>query len=101
MGKPVTSRRERQENRVGLKVTVADELEMILDNLGFSVEDLAKLIHKTPSRVRKMLKGNDNMSLSDISDICSAIGVEPRVVFTSKETGERLNPDYTGEKLYE
>jgi transcriptional regulator with XRE-family HTH domain len=81
-------------------VTVADELDMIIDDLGVTATELADRLKKNKSQISRLLSGDHNMTLNTLSDVCSVLGIAPRIKF-SDASGKTLNPDYNGNPEYE
>ena len=53
-------------------------LELILENVGMSVEDFANLIEKTPSDVKNILNGEESINLDRAMKICAVFWWNPK-----------------------
>lgn len=68
------------DQRERLIYNVTEDILVLLEDKGISKTKLAKLIGTSKSNVTQLLSGDRNMTLATLSDICFALGVEPKVI---------------------
>lgn len=78
-GKKFSKAEERMYAREDLIFNVTEDLQIALENRGISRAELARRLGKSKSFVSQVLSGARNMTLGSFSDICFALGIEPKV----------------------
>lgn len=87
---PPETRFSRAEDRAfareGLIYNVTEDLLVLMEQQGVSKKELARRLGRSRSYVTQLLSGTRNMTLGTLSDICFALGTEPRISVACNET---------------
>ncbi|WP_160142011.1 helix-turn-helix domain-containing protein [Nitrincola tapanii] len=70
--------------REELIYNVTEDLLVQMEDLSVSKVELARRLGKSRAYISQMLKGSRNMTLASLSDICFALGLEPRIELHSE-----------------
>jgi len=77
--KSFSNAEERAYAREDLVYNVTEDILIALEDLNITKKELARKLGKSKSYVTQVLSGARNMTLGSMSDICFALGIEPKV----------------------
>ena len=69
---------------------ITDEIEMALEDRGWSHKDLAERLGVTPGHVSRLLSGQRNMTMKTLARIGYVLGVHPRLRLRDERPAVRL-----------
>jgi len=79
--------------REKLVYNVTEDLLVFLEDVDINKKELARRLGKSKSYVTQVLSGSRNMTLGSFSDICFALGFEPKITIPlRKNIDEYLEP---------
>lgn len=92
----MNSKQARQFAKDKLVFTVTEDTLVAMEEANISQKEMAKILGKSKSFMTQVLSGNRDMTLKTLSDLCFALGIEPKFILTkcaqplSKATYEKV-----------
>jgi len=84
--------------REDLIYNVTEDLLLQMEDLSVSKVELSRSLNKSRAYVSQLLGGSRNMTLASLSDICFALGIQPKIEFLSTHQecfSEKKTTSYT------